>query len=419
MRAFRHRDFRLLWSGAFLSFVGSFIQTVAQGWLVYQLTHDQAKLALVTFCSMAPVSIFGPFGGTLADAFHKKLVLNVAQALFGFGALLLAVLTWTGLVQYWHILGVALLFGLVGCFEVPARQSVVGRVVPHEDLAYAVPLNAMTFNSARIIGPAIGGILLVAFGPAICYALNGISYLALIFAVQAIRSDLSATTRTAQPVGDLLMEGMLYTRRDLRLRTLFVMEAITSGAGLFYVSLMPALAHEILGLEQSGYAMALTMIGIGAIAALLVTTYLADRPIKGEIVRYSMFTMGIALVLLAFTRSSVVAFPLFAIIGGAVVMQFSTTNTLFQLLSPERLRGRVIAMHQWAISGLGPFGTLFFGWFAETTKTPHVVRGLGTTMKLPVGGLPLALKVGGACIIAGAIWGTAKVRKLTRAEWEQ
>lgn len=412
VRALRHRNFRILWIGAFISFIGSFIQRVAQGWLVYDLTHDEAKLAFVTFCSMAPVSLFGPFAGTLADTFHKRNVLIASQALMGGGSLLLAFLTWAHRVEYWHIVAVALLFGFVSCVEVPTRQSLISRVVPPEDLAVAVPINAMTFNSARIIGPAIGGVLLV-FGPAICYFIDGISYVGLIFSAFWITADLSSSPRGPQPIGDLLVEGMKYTFREPRLRTLFVMESLASGFGLFYIALMPAIATEMLHLSKGGYAFTFTAVGVGGISGLLLTTWLSDRPMKGKIVRASMVTLGASLVLLGVSTSAIISFPLLAIIGGSAIMQFNTTNTLFQLLSPEHLRGRVISMHQWALSGLGPIGTMFFGWLAGYSKTPHQLQFAGMYFTTPVGGIPLTLVLGGVGILIAAAWGWYKVTNLS------
>src|SRR2546423_2883289 len=382
MRAFQHRDFRLLWIGAFVSFTGSWVQQVGERWLVNELTHDIAKLSFIAFCGSAPVAVFGPFAGTFADAFDKKIVLNISQVLFALGALFLGVVAMLGIVQYWEMVAVALLFGVVSAFETPTRQSVIGRVVPPEDLAQAVPLNAMTFNVARLIGPTIAGVLLAVlahsfgtmFGAGVCYALNGLSYLALIFAVLAIRADLKPMARKAQPVGDLIMEGMLYTFRDPRFRTLFVMELIASACGMFYIAVMPAFITDILNMKAAEFAAAFTMVGVGAIAGLLLLTFLADRPIKRTIVRVGMFALGGSIFTLGFANVLPpqfrvwIAFPVIMVIGCSVMIQFNTTNTLFQLLSPERLRGRVMAMHQWAIGGLGAFGTLFFGWFAGNTQ---------------------------------------------------
>ncbi|MCB8932744.1 MAG: MFS transporter [Fimbriimonadaceae bacterium] len=400
LRVFRHRDFRLLWSGSFFSFTGSWVQNIAQGWLVYEITHDEAKLAFVTFCAMAPVSLFGPFAGALSDTFNKRKVLVFTQSVFGLCALFLMVASWPtpghplGFVQYWHVLVVSLIVGCMACLEMPTRQSVISRVVPSEELPMAVPFNAMTFNFARVVGPAIGGILLAAYGPRSCYGVNAVSYLALIFAALAIRADLGAGTREPQPIKDLLFEGMLYTFRDLRLRTLFVMESIVSMFGLFYISLMPAIAKDMLGLDEKGLGLAMTFIGIGAFLGLVLMVMTSHRPVKAFVVRASMILIGVGLSLLAFARTGPAAYPILALIGAAAIMQFNTTNTLFQLLSPDRLRGRVLAMHIWALSGLGPFGVLFFGWLAHGTS------------------LQLALHVGGACVLAGGLWGWAFRRGL-------
>lgn len=394
-RAFRHRDFRLMWTGAFLSFTGSFIQNIAQGWLVYEITGDEAKLALVTFCGMAPVAVLGPFAGTLADTLDKRRVLTLSTLSFACGALFLSYATWQGFVQYWHILAVALLFGTVGAIEMPVRHSILSRVVPAEDLAAAVPLNAMTFNTARLIGPAIGGVLLAAFGPQVCYAINGASYLFIILAVLFVRTDLSAHEQPKQPISDLLLDGMRYTFRDMRLRTLFVMELVVSSFGLVYIALLPALAKDMLKLDKQGLGYAMATVGVGAVSGLLLMGGLSDRPVKSIMVRSAMLTIGLALIALAFSRTPWLSFPLLALIGGCVIVQFNTTNTLFQLLSPDRLRGRVLAMHIWAISGLGPFGMLVLGWLAGATRARSA---------WPLHGIPLALSVGGTLVVAGALW---------------
>jgi MFS family permease len=387
LRAFRYRDFRLLWAGSFFSFTGSWVQSVAQGWLVYDLTRDEAKLAFVTFCSMAPVSLFGIFAGTLADTLNRKAALVAAQGIYAACAGYLAFATHFGFVTYEQIVVIALLLGLVSCVEMPTRQSVVGRVVPVQDLSAAVPINAMTFNLARVIGPAIGGILLARVGPEACYMVNALSYSALIFAVLAIRSNLAVAARESTPIRDLLFEGLRYTWRDVRLRTLFWMEALTSAAGLFYLALLPAIAREMLGLDQKGLGLSYTFVGVGALAGLLLLLALEARPFKAGIVRLAMAGMGFSLLGLALAPPLPVAMLCLAVAGGCSIAQFNTTNTLFQLLSPDRLRGRVIAMHIWAISGVGPFGTLFFGWLARQTSVPY------------------ALQLGGSLVLLGALLG--------------
>lgn len=392
--AFKHRDFRWLWGGSFLSFVGSWVQSVAQGWLVFEITGDEAKLAFVTFCGMAPVSVLGLFAGALVDSMNRKAVLVFAQSVFAACALFLAAATHFGFVTYEMILAIALIQGVVSCAEMPARQSIVGTVVPPEELAAAVPINAMTFNLARVLGPAIGGILLAAFGPQACYLINGISYTALISAVLAIRADVRGSGRRAQPIKDLVFEGMTYTMRDPRLRLLFLSEAATSSFGIFYIALMPAIAKEMLGLDARGLGGAMTAVGVGSIAGLVTLLLLSHRPLKGRIVRLAMAGLAVALVGLGMGAPVWLAFVLLALAGLSTISQFNTTNTLFQLLSPDRLRGRVLAMHIWAISGVAPFGTLAFGWIAREVS------------------LRAALMAGGTLVGIGAVYGWARRKTL-------
>jgi MFS family permease len=385
-RVFRHRDFRLLWGGAFVSFCGSWIQTVAQGYLVYQLTHDKNLLGLVSFFGMLPVFFLGPFAGSLTDTLNKRALLVTSQSVFAMGALYLAVATHFGFVAYWQIVVVALVLGAFAAIEMPTRQSVVSRVVPPEDLPVAIPVNALTFNMARLVGPAIGGMLLSAFGPALCYLINGLSFSAIILAVLAIRADLRATERESQPIWDLVVEGALYTWRDARLRTLLLLESAVSIFGLFYLTQIPAIAEEMLGVGKR-LGESYLAVGVGSVLALIFITSLSDKPIRALSLKIAITLVGICLVVLAQAREIWLAYPMFALLGFASVTIFNTCNTLFQTLSPERLRGRVLAMHVWALSGLGPFGVWGFGFLAQRT------------------GLPFALQVGGLIVLIAALYG--------------
>lgn len=394
MRAFRRRDFLLFWIGAFLSFVGSWIQITAQGQHVYELTHDESRLGWVSFCGSAPVALIGLFAGTVADMFDKRVVLCIAQVLFGLGALMLGVSTQYHVIAYWQIIGVALMFGIVGSFEGPTRQSVVSRVVPPEDLAAAIPINALTFNFARVVGPSIAGFMLVKSGPAGCYYANAFSYLALIAATLAIRSDLSPTAREPQPIKELLFEGMRYAWREPRLRALFLLESVTSSCGLAYSALMPAIVGDVLKLGKQDLGFAYGCVGLGAVAGLVLVSASANYPIKTRIAKSCITVIGLATLVLATATTRWVAYPALTVIGAAAIGQFNITNTLFQLLSPDRLRGRVIAMHFWALSGVGPFGILASGYLARTF------------------GIPVALRIGGTCVLVGAAWGWSKFSRL-------
>lgn len=392
VRVLRYRDFRILWIGAFVSFTGGQISNLAQGYFVYRLTGDEAKLALIPFVWSIPIFTFGLVAGSFADRFDKRRTLVITQFLFATSSLYMAAATYFHFIQYWQIILIAAVNGLVACVEMPTRQSVTSRVVPIEDLAAAVPVNAMTFNAARIVGTAIGGLILRAFDVFGCYLADGISYLALVFSIRTIKADLSPTHRSQGPLKDLVIEGALYAWRDVRLRTLWLLELATALLGLSYAPMLPAYATDVLAkgdvlAAKTPLTFAGISIGVGAFVGLLVVTQLAHSRRKGWIIRASIGMIAAGLLGLAFAHSPWVACPLFAMAGAGAIMQLNTTNALFQTLAPERLHGRVLAMHVWALNGLSPFGVLMLGNVARATKG-HAAMPLH-------GGVPLAFALAG------------------------
>ena len=404
------RDFRILWIGSFLSFSGSWIQNVAQGFFVYNLTNDEAKLALVSFAGSLPVFILGTIAGSLADSVNPRRVLFWTQIVYAVLTLWLAYATWKGFVVYWQVVAVAGLIGITSTIEMPTRQSVVGKVVPRDLLSVAVPAQAMTFNVARIIGPAIGGILLSRFGVASCYAVNGLSFLALAASALAIRSKLDNPRQERQPIRDLITEGALYVWRENRLRTLLILETVTAVFGIFYVPMISAYVVQILGYEsksdaaKSAIGHAYTAIGVGAVLGLLLLLRQHASPHKGRMVLLAMAGMVVGLLAISIIRVEPVAWLFLALLGGSTMVQFNTTNSLFQLLSPERLRGRTLSMHIWALNGLSPFGVLGLGYFASVTRVaPLAVFG---------GGVQAALRLGFILMVLGLAFGLHQRRHL-------
>ncbi|MBL8067783.1 MAG: MFS transporter [Armatimonadetes bacterium] len=393
-RVFRHADFRLLWFGALISFTGSQIQMVAQGAYVYEVTGRKTALALVAVFGMLPVTILSPVMGAVVDLFdRRKIIILTSIALFlataynAYGAS-------THTLTIMQIYAVALIGGFVQTVEPTSRQTIVREVVGDQDLAQAVPLQAMTFNIAKSIGPAIGGILTSAFGFATCFWANSISFLAMTFAAMAIKTKTEKSERRPQPIKDLIFEGMLFTMRNPSLRMLFLMEGALSLFGMPYFFQMPAIAKDFFHLDEAGLGVCYTANGLGALTGLITIATLSVRPIKTRIVRYAMSTFAVALAALCVTRNFALALPLFAILGACSISMFNTTNTLFQLISPGQLRGRVLSMHLWAIAGLAPLGNLWMGWIADAF------------------GLPVALGIGGACVAAGAVLAFANRKKL-------
>ena len=385
LRAIRHRDFRLLWTGAALSFTGTQIQSVAQGYLVYELTHDRAMLALVWFANSVPVSFFGPVLGVFADILDRRKVLVASMVVMAAGAAFLGVAAYKEFLEFWHIIAVALVNGFVMTIETPSRQSVVREVVPEQDLPTAVPTMAMTFNLARAAGPAIGGLLAAWLGAAACFWVNAVSFSGLVLAALAIRADLSPKHREPQPVRDLITEGMLYTLRESSLKVLFALECVTSFFGVFYLALMPAIAKDVFHFREVGLGMCMSSVGIGALIGLVTLASISHRPFKPLMNRIAMSSFGIAMVLLGFVKVPWIAFLLLGALGASTIVQFNTTNTLFQLIAPPHLRGRVLSMHMWAISGVSPFGTLLFGWISRQTN------------------LETAFWIGGGAVAVGAL----------------
>lgn len=358
---------------------------VAQGAYVYEVTGRKTALALVAVFGMLPVTILSPIMGAVVDLFDRRkiialtsIVLCVATAFNAYGAT-------NHTLTIAQIYLVALIGGFVQTVEPTSRQTIVREVVGDQDLAQAVPLQAMTFNIAKSIGPAIGGVLTSAFGFATCFWANSISFLAMTFAALAIKTRIKEGERRPQPIKDLIFEGMLFTMRNPSLRMLFLMEGSLSLFGMPYFFQMPAIAKDFFHLEEAGLGVCYTANGIGALTGLITMATLSTRPIKTTVVRWAMATFAVALVAMCFTRNFVLALPLFAILGACSISMFNTTNTLFQLISPGPLRGRVLSMHLWAIAGLAPLGNLWMGWFADTF------------------GLPSALLAGGIAVAVGAV----------------
>ena len=373
-----------MWLGTFLSFFGSQLQNVAQGDYVWQMTHDQALLARVGVLSMLPGTFMFPFIGFVIDIFDKRTVMTVCMVALGVGAAFLGWAVHTGNAQYVYFAIVALVSGVFGTIEMPTRQSIVRECVPPEDISSAIPLQAMTFNLARVAGPACASLILLAFGSAWCFYLNALSFLALIWAPFTIKANMKPLDRRKESIRDLIFEGVLYTFRHKSLRKFFILESATSFLAVFYINQMPAYVDTVLHLPHHYLGYAQSAVGVGAICGLIFLGSVSDKPIKPVVVRCAMTTVATCLIGLSFTRSEWMAYVFLAFTGAGTIMQFNTTNAVFQLTAPSRLKGRVLTMHFWALAGLAPVGLFVFG---------ELSRWLGLTVALLYAGMALALVV--------------------------
>ncbi|MES1147389.1 MAG: MFS transporter, partial [bacterium] len=276
-RVLAHRDFRLMWMGAFLSFFGSQLQNVAEGDYVWQMTHDQALLARVGVMAMLPGTFLFPVIGFLIDIFNKRSVMTSCMVALGLGSAFLGFAIQFHFAAYYQFVIVALVAGLFGTVEMPTRQSIVRECVPPEDISSAIPLQAMTFNLARVLGPACASIIIVKLGSALCFFLNALSFIALIWAPYMIKADLKPVPRKKEPFKDLIFEGVLYTFRHPSLRKFFILEAATSILAIFYVNQLPAYVDTVLHLPREFLGYARGAVGVGAIGGLLFLGGVSDK----------------------------------------------------------------------------------------------------------------------------------------------
>lgn len=380
------RNFRLMWIGAFLSFFGSQIQFVAQGDYVWRLTHDKALLSYVGVAGMIPGTFLFPFVGFIVDYVDKRILMTICMIVMAIGSLLLGIGMQIGVAPYWLFIVVSLVTGIFGTVEMPARQSLIREAVPLSEIPKAIPMQAMTFNLARVIGPAVGGLLLSWVGASVCFFVNAVSFLGLIWAPWTMKLEPSQKMPEHGSIRDIVFEGVVYTLRHRSLRTHFLLESATSFLAVFYINQLPAYVDQVLrlGPRELGYAQ--SAIGIGAISGLITIGALSERAIRPFIIRCAMTLVSTSLLLLAFVPHPFVVMIALMMAGFGTISQFNSTNALFQVTAPERLKGRVLTMHFWALAGLAPVGLAIFGHLAEVYR------------------LSTALTVGGGLLALVTIW---------------
>jgi len=373
LRALRHRNYQLFFSGQFISLIGTWMQTVAQSWLVYRLTDSAALLGLVGFASQIPVLLLAPVGGSVADRFDRRGILVGTQTTAMGLALVLAGLTLSGWVQVWHIFVLAALLGVVNAFDIPTRQAFVVDLVGRRDLINAIALNSSMLNGARMIGPAVAGLLIDTVGEGWCFFLNGISYLAVIAGLLRMQVTLRTPVPLPGSPSASIVEGFRYVRRTRPVRTLLLMLGLVSLVGMPYVVLMPIFADRILHGGPRGLGILLSAIGFGALAGALVLAMKKSLHGLGHWVALSALGFGVSLVLFSLSRSFWLSAALLLPVGFFVMVEMASSNTLIQSLVPDGLRGRVMAVYSMMFMGMAPFGSLLAGNLAEHLGAPATV----------------------------------------------
>ncbi len=391
-RALRHRNYRLFFCGQFISLIGTWMQSVAQAWLVLNLAGKDGDLMLgvTSALQFAPVLLFSVFGGALADRLPKRNVLLVTQSVMLALALVLAVLNSLGIVQVWHVLVLAALLGVANAIDMPTRQAFIVELVGKDDLMNSIALNSSVFNAARIIGPGVAGLLIHAVGVSGCFYLNAASFVAVLTGMALMRPPFFTRPGAAKG-GAPLSGGFRYIWHTPDVRALMILVGVVGTFGLNLTVWMPILARDVLGVGAAGYGLMMSAMGAGALVAGLLLAYRRNKT-QRTLVLAAAAVFGIVLLAVAATRWFPVTLGLMAVLGAAMVAFSATANTTVQLLVPDELRGRVMAVYMMVFAGTTPIGSLLAGGIAHALGTPvSIAAGAGVSL-LAVGALWLGMR---------------------------
>lgn len=368
-----HPNYRLWFIGQLVSLVGTWMQTTAQGYLVYDLTHSAVYLGYVGFASGVPTVLLTLYGGVLADRVPRRTLLIITQFYMMLLASVLATLVFTKLIQPWHIIVLAFMSGIGNSFDAPARQSFVVELVGHDDLANAIALNSSMFTTANAVGPAVAGITYAVLGPAWCFTLNAVSFLAVILALSLMRLDRITIETVHKSAVRAMGEAFHFikTRRViiLLLATVFVV-------GMFamsLMSLMPAWAVDVLGGDVKTNGWLLSARGVGALMGALTVAAFSARSVRGKLWSTGSILLPFLMLIFSFMRIVPLSLAALVLVGWAFMTVTNTSNALVQLRAPDNLRGRVMGFYMLVFFGAMPLGTLLLGWLAERVSTPFAV----------------------------------------------
>jgi MFS family permease len=392
----RHRNFRYFWIGQSLSLIGSWMQSVGQGWLALELTNDAFRVGLVSAMGSLPVLVFSLYAGVLVDRTDKLRLVFIAQMLFCLEAALLWWLTWSGHITFGWLLALATMQGLISAVEIPARQALFVELVGREDLLDAIALNSSGFNLARIIGPSIAALVIANAGLAWCFAINALSYIAVLGGLFLIK--LPAFTPAVHRLTPIqgLVQGIRYMRATPAVSALMRIVAVYAIFGVPYLVLMPVIARDVLGTGASGYGFLLTFVGIGALAGALTLAARARRIRRGRWLMYSSYAFSTLLVIFSFVRSVRLAAAVLLFTGLTMIINSALANGILQTLVPDELRGRVMSAYVFVYVGLSPIGAFTAGVIAKAV------------------GANWAIGAGGAIMLAYTLWAFNKYKTLAR-----
>jgi len=383
--ALAHRNFRLFFTGQGISLVGTWMQNVGEGWLILTLTNSPFYVGLTAALSSVGVLLFSLYAGVIADRVDKRRFIILMQLAFMIEAFTVSILIWTNAIAVWQVLVLATTLGIASAFDIPMRQAFVVEMVGKDDLMNAIALNSSLFNAARVIGPAIAGLLIGTVGIAWCYFLNGLSYIAVIAGLLMMRLPYDARPPKTTSAWTGFREVLAYLRNDRRLRVLMILTAILSVFGFPYIAMMPVFARDVLNRGATGYGALTSSIGIGAvIGALGIALASARIRARGRLMLIGGTAFGILLILFSASRVLALSMVLLGFVVWAMIVNNSLTNTLIQTTAPDHLRGRVMGFYSFVFVGMAPFGAFLFGVVAEHVGVPTTIAAGGVIVTITV-----------------------------------
>ncbi len=373
-RAFRYRNYRLFFGGQGISLIGTWMQRIAIGWLVYRLTQSPAMLGIAGFFSQFPTFVLAPFAGVMVDKWDRYRIVIIAQILAMLQAMVLVVLFYSHTITVWWIIALTALLALVNAFDIPARQSFVIEMVDDKnDLGNAIALNSAMFNSARLIGPSLAGVLIAVVGEGPCFSFNALSFLAVIVALIAMKVKPRSIAKMKQSVFQELKMGFSYAFGSVPIRSTLILLAIVSLVGMPYTILMPVMAQDILhgGAKTLGLLMA--AVGVGALAGAGFLASRKDARGLEKMIPISASVFGAGMIVFSLSRSIYLSLPMLAVTGFGMMASMATSNTVLQTVVDDDKRGRVMSFFAMAFMGMAPLGSLLGGWSANLIGAPNTL----------------------------------------------
>ena len=396
-RSLGHRNFRLYWVGQLVSLIGTWMQSVAQGWLMHRLTDSAFMLGLLGFVQFLPVLLFSLWAGVVADRVDKRRLLYWTQGAALLQAAALAAVVMTGVVRPWMVLGLAFVFGVINAFDLPVRQSFLVDLVGKEDLSNAIALNSAAFNTARVIGPAFAGVLVATIGEGGCFGINAVSYVAVLYSLSLMRLPPRAA-HAAAAARATLREGVDYARSVGSIRNLLVLLGVTAGLGFQYMILLPVYARTILHAGAGAYGLLVSAFGLGALLSVARLTQNLDRWGLRRNLLLGLSSAGLGLGVFAWSRSLPLSMAAGFVAGFGLIVYVASTNTLLQLTTEDRFRGRVMSLYTLMFVGTAPIGALAAGAIAQRW------------------GAPMATSFSAVVLLGGALWVSYRLRVLAARE---